>query len=88
MLPAMSNNSMWVLYIGCALAILAVTHLAKFVVKRDMMVRAGGYMGNHFVQAVLPPLNVSLTLRPSITSLNYHPEKPFGDTDVWEGVLG
>lgn len=52
------------------------------------MVRAGGYMGNYFVQAVLPPLNVSLTLRPSITSLNYHPEKPFGDTDVWEGILG
>jgi len=70
MLPAMNKNSVWILYIGCALAILlgsggiatgawwliailAVAHLAEFVVKRDVMVRAGGSMGNHFVQTMI-----------------------------------
>jgi len=33
--------------------ILAVVHFAEFVVKRDVMVRAGGSMGNHFVQTML-----------------------------------
>ena len=33
--------------------ILAVVHFAEFVVKRDVMTRAGGSMGNHFVQTMI-----------------------------------
>jgi hypothetical protein len=33
--------------------ILAVVHFAEFVVKRDVMARAGGSMGNHFVQTMI-----------------------------------
>jgi hypothetical protein len=70
MLPAMNKNSVWILYIGCALAILltdgviatgawwliailVVVHFAEFVLKRDVMTRAGGSMGNHFVQTMI-----------------------------------
>lgn len=33
--------------------ILVVAHLAEFVLKRDVMVKAGGSMGNHFVQTLI-----------------------------------
>ena len=35
------------------LIILAVAHFAEFIVKRDVMKRAGGSMGNHFVQTMI-----------------------------------
>ena len=70
MLTAMNKNSVWILYIAAALAmlltdgalatagrwlfiVLAVVHFAEFVVKRDVMTRAGGSMGNHFVQTMI-----------------------------------
>ena len=66
----MNKNSVWILYIACALAILftdgflagagrwllvilAVVHFLEFIVKRDVMARAGGSMGNHFVQTMI-----------------------------------
>ena len=33
--------------------ILAVVHFLEFIVKRDVMARAGGSMGNHFVQTMI-----------------------------------
>ena len=33
--------------------ILAVVHFLEFNVKRDVMARAGGSMGNHFVQTMI-----------------------------------
>ena len=35
------------------LIVLAVVHFAEFVAKRDVMARAGGSMGNHFVQTMI-----------------------------------
>lgn len=34
-------------------ALLAVTHIAEFFVKRDVLTRAGGAMGQHFVQTLI-----------------------------------
>ncbi|MFP6640015.1 MAG: hypothetical protein VCC04_07210 [Myxococcota bacterium] len=65
-----SRHSVWILYIGCVLAILftsnwiatagawvlgiiAVAHLVEFFVKRDVLVKAGGSMGHHFVQTMI-----------------------------------
>jgi hypothetical protein len=64
------KNSVWVLYFGCALAMLLTdgwmvtvarwalsltfaAHLIEFVVKRDVMAKAGGSMGGHFVQTMI-----------------------------------
>ena len=35
------------------IVILAVVHFLEFIVKRDVMARAGGSMGNHFVQTMI-----------------------------------
>ena len=32
---------------------MAVLHFLEFIVKRDVMARAGGSMGNHFVQTMI-----------------------------------
>ena len=66
----MQKQSVWVLWIGCLLAmfvggglvatigrvvfwLLVLAHLAEFVMKRDVMARAGGSMGHHFVQTMI-----------------------------------
>ncbi len=65
-----SKHSVWILYIGCLLAmffttnwiatagawilgIILVAHLAEFFVKRDVFEKAGGSMGQHFVQTMI-----------------------------------
>ena len=70
MLHGMNKNIVWILYIGCALAlglgagaiakgaqwligILVVVHFVEFLLKRDVMSRAGGSMANHFVQTII-----------------------------------
>ena len=35
------------------LVLLAVTHIAEFFVKRDVLTRAGGTMGQHFIQTLI-----------------------------------
>ena len=65
-----ARHSVWILYIGCGLAILFTTgwiataagwilglivaaHLVEFLVKRDVMAKAGGSMAHHFVQTMI-----------------------------------
>jgi hypothetical protein len=44
----------WVATLGGVIfAFLFVAHLAEFFVKRDVLKRAGGSMGNHFVQTLI-----------------------------------
>ena len=43
----LATAGLWVLIV------LAVVHFAEFVAKRDVMARAGGSMGNHFVQTMI-----------------------------------
>ena len=44
----------WVATLGGVIfAFLFVAHLAEFFVKRDVLQRAGGSMGNHFVQTLI-----------------------------------
>jgi len=66
----MQKQSVWVLWIGAALAmflatgliatigrvlfwLLVIAHFIEFLMKRDLFARAGGSMGNHFVQTMI-----------------------------------
>lgn len=51
---AMLLASGWLATIGrWVFWLLIVAHLAEFILKRDVMARAGGSMGHHFVQTMI-----------------------------------
>ena len=51
---AIALTSGWIAILGrVVFGFLFIAHLAEFVVKRDVFKRAGGSMGNHFVQTMI-----------------------------------
>ncbi|MCH2173543.1 hypothetical protein MK489_22430 [Myxococcota bacterium] len=65
-----SKRSVWILYIGCVLAmvffsgglataarwalgLVLAAHFVEFIVKREVMSKAGGSMAHHFVQTMI-----------------------------------